>query len=66
MPGATSRKPFAKRREDGFATAFAVCHAISIAMTVVLPAPVAIFIASRRSPGFASSLAFTTCSRSQR
>jgi hypothetical protein len=34
-----------------------VCHAINIAMTVVLPLPVAIFIAIRSSSGFACSLA---------
>jgi hypothetical protein len=33
-------------------TALTVCHAISIAMTVVLPAPVASFNATRTSSGF--------------
>ena len=33
-------------------TAFTVCHAISIAITVVLPAPVAIFIARRSNSGW--------------
>ena len=43
--------------------AFSVCQAISIAMTVVLPEPVAIFNAQRSSPGLASSLAFRRRSR---
>ena len=34
-----------------------VCHAISMAMTVVLPAPVASFSAKRISSGLASLLA---------
>lgn len=40
-----------------------VCQAISIAVTVVLPAPVASFRARRASPGLASLLAFARCSR---
>ena len=38
-------------------TALTVCQAISIAMTVVLPLPVASFSAMRDSSGLASSLA---------
>ena len=40
-----------------------VCQAISIAMTVVLPAPVASFSARRISSGLASLLALARCSR---
>ena len=39
-----------------------VCQAMSIAMTVVLPAPVASFRARRISSGFASRFAFAKCS----
>ena len=41
----------------GRRTALIVCHAMSMAMTVVLPAPVASFSARRISSGFASRLA---------
>jgi hypothetical protein len=41
--------------------AFTVCHAISIAITVVLPAPVASLSATRNSSGFASALALPRC-----
>ena len=47
----------------GRRTALMVCQATTIAMTVVLPAPVASFRASRASPGFASSLAALRSSR---
>ncbi len=47
----------------GRRTALTVCHAISMAMTVVLPAPVASLRARRKSSGFASLLAFFKCSR---
>ena len=39
MPGVTTRNPRVKRRLLGRRTALIVCHAISMAMTVVLPAP---------------------------
>ena len=39
-----------------FAALFNVCHAISIAITTVLPVPVAILCATRNKPGLASSL----------
>jgi hypothetical protein len=45
----------------GWRTALTVCQAISIAMTVVLPAPVASFSATRSSSGFASLLAPRIC-----
>ncbi len=62
-PGVTTRNPRVNRELPGRRTALMVCQATTIAMTVVLPAPVASFRASRASPGFASSLA---CSRSSR
>lgn len=43
-------------------SALTVCQAISIAITVVLPAPVASFSAKRISSGLASLLAFAICS----
>ena len=57
MPGVTIRKPRLKRLLFGRRTALTVCQAISIAMTVVLPLPVAIFRAMRSSSGLACSLA---------
>src|SRR3546814_9576447 len=47
MPGATTRKPRVNRLLVGRRTALTVCQAISMAITVVLPAPVASFRASR-------------------
>ena len=58
MPGVTTRKPRVNRRLWGCRTALTVCHAISIAMTVVLPAPVASLRASLCNSGLASLLAF--------
>ena len=43
-----------------------VCHAISMAMTVVLPAPVASLRASRERSGFASREASSKCCSSSR
>ena len=63
MPGVTIRKPRVNRGLDGRRMAFTVCQAMSMAMTVVLPAPVASFSAIRESPGFASSLARSMSSR---
>ena len=57
IPGVTTRKPRVKFRRPGRRTAFTVCQAISMAMTVVLPAPVAILRAIRRSSGFAMAFA---------
>ena len=62
-PGVTTRKPRVKRELPGRRTAFIVCHAISMAMTVVLPAPVASLSARRISSGFASLFAFFRWSR---
>ena len=55
-----------KRGLDGRRIAFTVCQAMSMAMTVVLPAPVASFSAMRESSGFASSLARSMSSRKPR
>jgi hypothetical protein len=49
MPGATIRKPRVNCLLLGWRTALTVCQAISMAMTVVLPAPVASFSARRSS-----------------
>ena len=49
----------------GRRTALMVCQAMSIAMTVVLPAPVASFSARRISSGLASLFAFARCSRTR-
>ena len=57
MPGVTTKKPRVKRELFGRRTALIVCQAISIAITVVLPAPVASLTARRATPGFASSFA---------
>ncbi len=63
MPGVTIRKPRVNFLLVGRRTALIVCQAISIAITVVLPVPVAIFSARRISSGFASLLAFPRCLR---
>ena len=57
MPGATIKKPRLKSLLS-LRAALIACQAVSIAMTVVLPLPVAILIASRNSAGLASSLSF--------
>ena len=57
MPGATIRKPRENCLLAGRRTAFTVCQAISMAITVVLPAPVASFRAMRNSSGLAFALA---------
>ena len=50
MPGVTTRKRFVKRESLGDWTRFSVCQAMSIAITTVLPEPVAIFSAIRGRP----------------
>ena len=65
-PGATTRNPRVKFRLLGRRTALTVCHAISIAMTVVLPAPVASLSASRARSGFDCSFAASSRSRISR
>ena len=62
-PGVTTRKPRVKCLLPGRRTALIVCQAMSIAMTVVLPAPVASFSARRISSGLASLLAPARWSR---
>ena len=54
MPGVTIRKVSEKRASCGLASLFNVCQAISIAMTSVLPEPVAILKAIRYSRGLDS------------
>ena len=66
MPGVATRKPRVKRGLFGRRTAFTVCQAMSMAITVVLPAPVASFSARRLRPGFACSLAACRWSRKLR
>ena len=66
MPGATTRKPRVKRLLLGCRTALMVCHAMIMAITVVLPAPVASFRARRDSSGLASLLALARRSRRRR
>lgn len=61
IPGVMMRNPREKMLDIGERTAFTVCHAINIAMTVVLPEPVAIFRARRNSSGFASLFAASSC-----
>ena len=65
-PGVTTRNPRVNRRLPGRRTALTVCHAMSMAMTVVLPAPVASLSARRARPGFACSLAAARWSRKRR
>jgi len=62
----TTGKPRVNRWLLGRRTALIVCQAISIAMTVVLPAPVASLSASRTTPGLASSFAAPKRSRNRR
>jgi hypothetical protein len=56
MPGVMMRKPLANSFDPAARAALTACQAISIAMTVVLPAPVASFSAMRKISGFASRL----------
>ena len=65
-PGATTRNPRVNRLLLGRRTALTVCQAMSIAITVVLPAPVASFSAKRVSSGLASRLALFRLARSGR
>ena len=63
MPGVTIRKVSEKRASCGLARLLSVCQAMSMAMTTVLPEPVAILNAMRGRPGFdvsfASRIAFS-------
>ena len=56
MPGVTTRNVSENRRSFGSAILFKACQAMSMAMTTVLPEPVAIFIAMRLRPGFDAAL----------
>ncbi len=47
MPGVTMRNASLKRASCGFASLLSACQAMSIAMTTVLPQPVAILKAMR-------------------
>ncbi|CAN5651623.1 hypothetical protein BH24ACT18_BH24ACT18_19430 [soil metagenome] len=51
MPGATIRNPRVNLLLWGLRTALMVCQAISMAITVILPAQVASFKASRMISG---------------
>ena len=51
MPGVTIRKVSVNRASCGFASLFSDCQAMSMAMTTVLPEPVAILQAMRNRPG---------------
>ena len=62
-PGVTTRKPRVKFLLAGWRIALTVCQAISMAMTVVLPVPVASFSAKRINCGLASLLALDKWSR---
>ena len=57
MPGVTIRKVSEKRASCGLASLLSACQAMSIAMTTVLPVPVAILNAMRGRPGFDVSFA---------
>ena len=52
MPGVTIRNASEKRASCGLASLLSACQAMSIAMTTVLPEPVAILNAMRGRPGF--------------
>ena len=56
-PGVTTRNPRVKRGLEGRRTALIVCQAITSAITVVFPAPVASFSAIRFSPACGSGVA---------
>jgi hypothetical protein len=60
-PGVTTRNPRVKLELPERRTAFTVCQVMSIAMTVVFPAPVASLSANRLSSGFASAFALARC-----
>ena len=66
IPGATTRKPREKVFELPLRAALIACQAISIAMTVVLPAPVASFSATRNRSGLAPAFAWRSQSRKRR
>ena len=55
MPGVTTRNVSLKRLSWGLASLLSACQAMSMAMTTVLPDPVAILNAMRYRPGFLPS-----------
>ena len=57
MPWVTTRKRLVKRASRGLCAWFSVCQAMSIAMTTVLPEPVAIFNAVRGRPELCTAFA---------
>ncbi len=57
MPGVTIRNVSEKRLSCGLASLFRACQAINMAMTTVLPEPVAILKAMRYRSGFLASFA---------
>jgi hypothetical protein len=63
MPGVTMRKASPKRESWGLPILFSVCQAISMAITTVLPEPIAILNAMRLSSGLCESLASFNCRR---
>ena len=56
MPGVTTKNASEKRLSEGLMDLLSASQAMSIAMRVVLPVPVAILSATRMIPGLASSL----------
>src|SRR5680860_1563309 len=66
IPGVTTRNRLTKRGSRGLVTLFSVCHAISIAITTVLPEPVAIFSATRGRPALCSPLTSPSSVRQSR
>ena len=60
IPGVTIKNVSEKRVSCGLARLLSVCQAISMAITTVLPEPVAILNAVRGRPGFDVSFASRT------
>ncbi len=55
MPGVTIRNRSEKRLSCGFACLLSACHAMSMAISTVLPEPVAILKANRGRPPLCSA-----------
>ena len=60
MPGVTTRNRLVNRASRGLWAWFSVCHATSIAITTVLPEPVAIFSAVRGNSALWTAFASST------
>ena len=56
IPGVTTKNRLAKRASLGVITLLTVCQAINMAITTVLPVPVAIFNPTRGRPSLCSRL----------